>query len=161
MRHIRTVMSGALVGVVSLSVISAVPSFAATDVVASSHAASLLKRVIAEDDPNEHRLGFDSFRLEGQVTEPAIDELTGLPLLDPITGEQVYNRYAKAKVKLQQKKCSKCQFKTVKKLKTNKFGKFKARIFAPRKGKWKWRVHVPASNGYAAVNGTTWTTSFR
>lgn len=153
MRVLRNILSALLVAVLGLGVVATVPTSAA--------AASKPKRVIEEESPNENRVGFNAFKLKGVVTQPVLDPLTGQPAIDPVTGLETYVPYADKSVKLQKKKCKNCRWKTVKKLRTNDSGKFKTRIFAPRQGKWKWRVNVKASDGFRTTMGKRWTAAFR
>jgi translation initiation factor IF-1 len=139
MRMLRTVLSALVSTVLVLGTGAALQS--------PADAASAPKRVITEQDPNDHQVGFSAFKLKGTVTEPLADGTFAI--------------YAQSKVKLQKKSCGTCKWKVVKKLKTNDRGTFKTRIYAPRNGRWKWRVNVPASNGYGATKGTPWTLYFR
>ena len=68
--------------------------------------------------------------------------------------------YANQKVKILKKKCGSCKWKTVKKVKTNDSGVFKTRIYAPDKGRWKWRSKVDHSDGYGNTKGKVWTLYF-
>ena len=45
-------------------------------------------------------------------------------------------------------------------VKTNDSGVFKTRIFAPDKGRWKWRSKVDHSNGFGNTKGKVWTLYF-
>lgn len=58
--------------------------------------------------------------------------------------------YPLGKVLVQKKKCKGCSFKTVDKIKTTEFGSYRTKIYAPLKGKWKWRLKVNEQGGYAA-----------
>jgi hypothetical protein len=140
MRIIRTVIAGLLAALLGLSV------FAAAPVQADQ---ALPKRTIVEEEPNDHQIGFNVFRLKGVVSELQADGVTYLP-------------YADQKVQLQKKACPKksCKWKTVDQLKTDETGKYKSKIFAPRTGRWKWRVKVKASNGYGTTKGRVWTLFF-
>ena len=69
--------------------------------------------------------------------------------------------YANQKVKILKKKCGTCKWKTVKKIKTNDAGVFKTRIYAPDKGRWKWRSKVDHSNGFGNTKGKVWTLYFK
>ncbi|QBX54890.1 hypothetical protein EXE58_05040 [Nocardioides seonyuensis] len=153
MRLFRNVLSALLVAVLGLGVAATVPTAAV--------AASEPKRLIEEEDPNDNRVGFNAFKLKGVITQAVLDPLTGQPAIDPLTGLETYVPYADGKVKLQKKKCKKCSWKNVKKLRTNDSGKFKTRIYAPRQGRWKWRVYVKASDGYGTTIGKRWTAAFR
>lgn len=113
----------------------------------SATAGSLPKRVIEEIAPGDHQVSYNAFRLKGTVTEPQVDG-TVLP-------------YAEQKVKIQKKACGSCKWKTVKKVKTNASGTFKTRLYAPNKGRWKWRSKVDASNGFSGTKGEVWTLYFR
>lgn len=55
----------------------------------------------------------------------------------------------KGKVLVQKKKCGKCKWKTVRKVKTNKKTRFTTKIYAPRKGRWFWRFRVNPQDGWA------------
>jgi hypothetical protein len=68
--------------------------------------------------------------------------------------------YANQQVKILKKKCGSCKWKTVKKIKTNDSGVFKTRIYAPERGRWKWRSKVDHSNGYGNTKGEVWTLYF-
>ena len=138
MRMIRTVLAALVAVVLTLGLGAALQ--------APAGAADKPKRVIVEEDPNDHQVGFDAFRLKGNITQPLPDGTLA--------------RYVEGVVKLQKKTCGTCHWKTVKKLKTNQYGTFKTRIYAPRTGRWKWRVNVPASDGYATTKGETWTLYF-
>ena len=162
MRMLRNVLTALLVAVLGLGAAATVPTAAA--------AASEPKRLIEEESPNDNRVGFNAFKLKGVITQPVLDPLTGQPVIDPATGQPAIDPatgapyvvpYADGKVKLQKKKCKKCAWKNVKKLRTNESGKFKTRIYAPRQGRWKWRVYVEASDGYGTTIGKRWTAAFR
>jgi hypothetical protein len=112
----------------------------------SASAGSLPKRIIDEERPGDHQVSYNAFKLKGTVTEPQVDG-TLLP-------------YANQKVKILKKKCGSCKWKTVKKVKTNDSGVFKTRIFAPERGRWKWRSKVDHSNGFGNTKGTVWTLYF-
>lgn len=112
----------------------------------SASAGSSPKRIIDEEPPRDHQVSYNAFKLKGTVTEPQIDG-TVLP-------------YANQKVKILKKKCGTCKWKTVKKVKTNDRGIFKTRIYAPEKGRWKWRSKVDHSNGFGNTKGTIWTLYF-
>lgn len=141
MRIIRTVIAALLAALLGMSAIAAAPAQADQ---------ALPKRTITEQPPSEHQINFNTFRLKGAVTELQADGVTSLP-------------YAEKKVQLQKKACPKssCKWKTVKKVKTNEVGKYKTKIFAPRSGRWKWRVKVKASNGYGTTKGQAWTLFFK
>lgn len=140
MRIIRTVIIGLLAAVLSLS------AFAVAPVQADQ---ALPKRTISEVPPDENQINFNTFRLNGVVTELQADGVTYLP-------------YAEQKVQLQKKACPKksCKWKTVKQVKTDETGKYKTKIFAPRTGRWKWRVKVKGSNGFGTTKGEIWTLFF-
>lgn len=112
----------------------------------SASASSMPERVIQEKDPGDRQVSYDAFKLKGKVSEPQADG-TFLP-------------YAKQKVKILKKTCGSCKWKTVKKVKTDKNGVFKTRIYAPDKGRWKWRSKVDHSNGFANSKGQVWTLYF-
>ena len=140
MRIIRTVIAGLLASLLGVGVIAAAPVQADQ---------ALPKRTIAEEPPGDHQINFNTFKLKGTVTELQVDGVTYLP-------------YEDKKVHLQKKACAKksCKWKTVKKVKTNELGKYKTKIFAPRDGRWKWRVKVNASNGFGTTKGEIWTLFF-
>lgn len=140
MRIIRTVIAGLLAALLGLS------AFAAAPVQADQ---ALPKRTITEEPPGDHQLNFNTFKLKGVVTELQVDGVTYLP-------------YADKKVQLQKKSCPKksCKWKTVKQVKTDETGKYKTKIFAPREGRWKWRVKVKGSNGFGSTKGEVWTLFF-
>ena len=110
-------------------------------------AGSLPKRIIDEVPPGTKQVSYNAFKLKGTVMEPQADG-TLLP-------------YAEQRVKILKKKCGTCKWKTVKKIKTDETGAFKTRIYAPEKGRWKWRSKVDHSNGYGNTKGTVWTLYFR
>ena len=109
-------------------------------------AGSLPERIIDEVPPGDHQVSYNAFKLKGTVSEPQADG-TLLP-------------YANQKVKILKKACGSCKWKTVKKVKTNDSGVFKTRIFAPDKGRWKWRSKVDHSNGFGNTKGKVWTLYF-
>ena len=113
----------------------------------SAGAGSLPKRIIDEVPPRDKQVSYNAFKLKGTVTEPQVDG-TVLP-------------YANQTVKILKKKCGTCAWKTVKKIKTNDNGVYKTRIFAPERGRWKWRSKVDHSNGYGNTKGKIWTLYFR
>jgi hypothetical protein len=112
----------------------------------SASAGSLPKRIIDEERPGDHQVSYNAFKLKGTVMEPQADG-TVLP-------------YANQRVKILKKACGTCKWKTVKKIKTNESGIFKTRIFAPEKGRWKWRSKVDHSNGFGNTKGKVWTVYF-
>ena len=109
-------------------------------------AGSQPKRIIDEVPPDTKQVSYNAFKLKGTVMEPQLDG-TMLP-------------YANQQVKILKKKCGSCKWKTVKKVKTNDSGVFKTRIYAPEKGRWKWRSKVDHSNGYGNTKGKVWTLYF-
>jgi len=113
---------------------------------ASAGAGSLPKRIIDEVPPATKQVSYNAFKLKGTVTEPQVDG-TVLP-------------YADQKVKILKKSCGSCAWKTVKKVRTNDRGIFKTRIYAPEKGRWKWRSKVDHSHGFANTKGKVWTLYF-
>lgn len=140
MRTFRTITA------VLLSALLGMGVFATTPAQASQ---SLPKRTLVEQAPDEHQVSFNAFKLKGTVTELQADGITVLP-------------YAKKKVQLQKKACAKgCNWKTVQKIKTNEAGKYKTKIFAPRNGRWKWRVKVKGSNGFSTTKGEAWILFFK
>ena len=114
---------------------------------AGASAGSLPKRIIDEVPPGTQQVSYNAFKLKGTVTEPQVDG-TVLP-------------YANQTVKILKKKCGTCAWKTVKKIKPNDNGVYKTRIFAPERGRWKWRSKVDHSNGYGNTKGKIWTLYFR
>ena len=136
MRTFRTVLA-ALVAALLVSVALST----------SAVAGSSPERIIDEDSPRDNQVSYNAFKLKGTVTEPQLDGTT-LP-------------YANQKVKILKKACGTCTWKTVKKIKTNDNGVFKTRIFAPERGRWKWRSKVDHSDGYANTKGKVWTLYFR
>lgn len=110
-------------------------------------ASSLPKRIIDEKPPGDRQVTYNAFKLKGTVTEPQADGITVLP-------------YAKQKVKILKKACGTCKWRTVKKIRTDANGVFKTRIYAPDKGRWKWRSKVDHSNGYSNTKGKVWTLYF-
>lgn len=141
MSIIRTVVAGLLAALLGMSVLAAAPVQAE---------GALPKRTIAEQPPGEHQINFNTFKLKGKITEIQADGVTYLP-------------YAEKTVQLQKKACAtkRCSWKTVKKFKTNELGKYQTKIFAPRDGRWKWRVKVKASNGFGTTKGKAWTLFFK
>ena len=109
-------------------------------------AGSLPERIIDEVPPGNKQVSYNAFKLKGSVMEPQADG-TLLP-------------YANQKVKILKKACGSCKWKTVKKLKTDAAGKYKTRIYAPEKGRWKWRSKVDHSNGFGNTKGKVWTLYF-
>lgn len=114
---------------------------------ATATAGSAPKRIIDEKSPRDKQVSYNAFKLKGTVSEPQLDG-TVLP-------------YADQKVKILKKKCGTCKWKTVKKVKTNDRGIFKTRIYAPERGRWKWRSKVDHSNGYGNTKGKVWTLFFQ
>ena len=112
----------------------------------SASAGSLPKRIIDEERPGDNQVSYNAFKLKGSVMEPQADG-TLLP-------------YADQQVKILKKKCGTCKWKTAKLIKTNERGVFKTRIFAPDRGRWKWRSKVDHSNGYGNTKGKVWTVYF-
>ena len=110
-------------------------------------AGSLPQRIIDETPPGNKQVSYNAFKLKGSVMEPQLDG-TLLP-------------YANQKVKILKKKCGSCKWKTVKKIKTDDAGVFKTRIYAPEKGRWKWRSKVDHSNGFGNTKGKVWTLYFK
>lgn len=109
-------------------------------------ASSLPKRIIDELPPGENQVTYNAFKLKGTVTEPQADGVTVLPYV--------------GKVKIMKKACGSCRWRTVKRVRTNDSGVFKTRIFAPDKGRWKWRSKVDHSDGYSNTKGKVWTLFF-
>lgn len=109
-------------------------------------ASSLPKRIIDELPPGENQVTYNAFKLKGTVTEPQADGVTVLPYV--------------GKVKIMKKACGSCRWRTVMKVRTNDSGVFKTRIFAPDKGRWKWRSKVDHSDGYSNTKGKVWTLFF-
>lgn len=145
MRMLRTVLAALLTAVLGLGAFVALPA----------DAASLPKRVITEEPPGDHQVTFNAFKLKGKVEEPVV-------VTQPDgTVVETYVPYAREKVHLQKRACKACGWKTVKKIETNDYGVYKTRIFAPREGRWKWRVKVKGSDGYATTKGKVWTLYFR
>jgi hypothetical protein len=109
-------------------------------------AGSLPKRIIDEVPPGTKQVSYNAFKLKGTVMEPQADG-TLLP-------------YADQQVKILKKKCGTCKWKTVKKIKTDETGAYKTKIYAPEKGRWKWRSKVDNSNGFGNTKGKVWTLYF-
>ena len=109
-------------------------------------AGSLPERIIDEVPPGTKQVSYNAFKLKGTVMEPQADG-TLLP-------------YANQQVKILKKKCGTCKWKTVKKLTTDETGAYKTRIYAPEKGRWKWRSKVDHSNGFGNTKGKVWTLYF-
>ena len=136
MRVVRTVLAALVAALLVIGVLSV-----------SATAGSSPKRIIDEEPPRDHQVSYNAFKLKGTVSEPQLDG-TLLP-------------YANQKVKILKKKCATSNWNTVKKDKTNDSGVFKTRIYAPEKGRWKWRSKVDHSNGYGNTKGNIWTLYFR
>ncbi|HEV2797698.1 MAG TPA: hypothetical protein VGV65_08765 [Nocardioides sp.] len=109
-------------------------------------AGSLPKRIIDEVPPGTKQVSYNAFKLKGTVMEPQADG-TLLP-------------YADQRVKILKKTCGTCKWKTVKKIKTDETGAYKTRIYAPERGRWKWRSKVDHSNGFGNTKGKVWTLYF-
>lgn len=138
MRIIRTVIVSLLAALLSLSALAASPVQADQ---------ALPKRTITEVPPTEEqKVSFNAFKLNGVVTEVQADGVTYLPY--------------SGKVQLQKKACKRCNWKTVKKVRTDETGKYRTKIYVPQTGVWKWRVKVKASNGYGTTKGEVWTAAF-
>lgn len=135
MRKFRAVLA-ALVAALLVSIASA----------SGASAGSAPKRIIEEVNPDTKQVSYNAFKLKGTVSEPQADG-TVLP-------------YANQKVKILKKACGSCKWKTVKKVKTNDKGVYKTRIYAPEKGRWKWRSKVDHSNGFGNTKGEVWTLFF-
>ena len=135
MRTFRTVLAALVAALLVTGVL-----------VTGASAGSKPKRVIEEVPPRTKQVSYNAFKLKGTVMEPQVDG-TLLP-------------YANQKVKILKKKCGSCKWKTVKKVKTNDRGVFKTRIYAPERGRWKWRSKVDHSNGFANTKGKVWTLYF-
>ena len=118
----------------------------ATSAAAGAGASSLPKRIIDENRPGENQVTYNAFKLKGTVSEPQADGVTLLPYV--------------GKVKIMKKACGTCAWKTVKKIKTNNEGVYKTRIYAPERGRWKWRSKVEHSDGYGNTKGEVWTLFF-
>lgn len=136
MRMLRTVLAAVVAALLVTGALST-----------GAGASSLPKRVIDEVPPGQHQVSYNAFKLKGTVSEPQLDG-TLLP-------------YANQQVKILKKTCSTCKWKTVKKVKTNDSGVFKTRIYAPERGRWKWRSKVDHSNGYSNTKGKIWTLYFK
>jgi hypothetical protein len=130
MRIFRTVATGLLAGLVGLGAVVAGPT------TASNAEQSKPKRIITEKSPKQ--VAYDAFRLKGKVENPQAD---GTLLLT-------------------KKACKTCKFKTVRKIKVNEKGVFKARLGVPDRGRWKWRVKVKSNATYATTYGEKWTLFF-
>lgn len=64
--------------------------------------------------------------------------------------------YAYRYVSIQKKACSSCSWRTYKKVKTNRYGAYSGRVYAPSSGRWYWRSLVPGAaptwaNGYSST----------
>jgi hypothetical protein len=136
MRMLRTVLAAIVAALLVTGALST-----------GASAGSLPKRVIEEKPPGDSQVSYNAFKLKGTVSEPQLDG-TLLP-------------YADQQVKILKKACSTCKWKTVKKVKTNDSGVFKTRIYAPERGRWKWRSKVDHSNGYSNTKGKIWTLYFK
>ena len=139
MRIFRTVATGLLATLVGLGVAVAGPTTAST-------AQAKPERVITETPPGEKQVAYNAFRLKGKVENPQVDGT-----LVPFQG----------KVLLTKKACKTCKFRTVRKVKVNDKGVFKARLTVPDRGRWKWQVKVKGNSTYATTKGEKWTLFFR
>ncbi|MBC2932706.1 hypothetical protein [Nocardioides sp. zg-1228] len=135
MRIFRTVLAALVAALLVAGVLST-----------GASAGSAPKRIIEEVPPRTKQVSYNAFKLKGTVMEPQADG-TLLP-------------YANQKVKILKKKCGSCKWKTAKKVKTNDKGVFKTRIYAPERGRWKWRSKVDRSNGFGNTKGNVWTLYF-
>lgn len=133
MRTFRALSSAVLAAVLTVGVGISAPGTAG--------AAVKPKRILEEQATKQ--VDIRAFRMKGKVTEPQADGITE-PV--PYVG----------KVRVQKKACGTCAWKVVKTVKTNNYGTYKTRAYAPRKGRWKWRVRIPGSRGYAATKGRAW-----
>ena len=134
MRTLRTVLA------------ALVAALLVTGVLSASASASHPKRIIDEVPPDTKQVSYNAFKLKGTVMQPLADG-TVVP-------------YANEQVKILKKKCGTCKWKVVKKIKTDEAGVFKTRIYAPARGRWKWRSKVENSYGYATTMGKVWTLYF-
>ena len=139
MRMIRTVLAALVAVVLTLGLGVALQ--------APAGAAGGPKRIIEEENPAGNQVGFAAFVLKGSVSNPLSD------------GSLV--PYADGPIKLQKKVCRDCRWKLIKTFRTSDTGTFRTKIYAPRQGRWKWRVKVPASAGYATTLGRAWAVYFR
>ncbi|MCY7401711.1 MAG: hypothetical protein LH477_12315 [Nocardioides sp.] len=137
MRMLRNVVAALLAALLVTGLVSA------TSVGAG--ASSLPQRIIDEKPPGDRQVTYNAFKLKGTVTEPQLDGTT-LPYV--------------GKVKILKKACRTCKWKTVKKVKTDASGVYKTRIYAPNRGRWKWRSKVDHSDGYSNTKGKIWTLYF-
>lgn len=128
MRMFRAALTMIVTALLTVAVMS-VPAYAANP-----------KRIITETRPVQ--VNIRAFVLKGLVTEPLPDGTTRI--------------YANRRVKIQKRTCRKCRWKVVRTIRTNDNGKYRTRIKAPLKGRWRWRARVPASSGYAVTVGRTW-----
>jgi hypothetical protein len=135
MRTLRTVLAALVAALLVAGVLAT-----------GASAGSQPQRIIEEIPPRTKQVSYNAFKLKGTVMEPQADG-TLLP-------------YANQKVKILKKKCGSCKWRTVKKVKTNDSGVFKTRIYAPDRGRWKWRSKVDHSNGYGNTKGRVWTLYF-
>lgn len=133
----RTVATGLVASLVGVAAVVAGPTTA-------SSAGSKPERIITETPPKQ--VAYDAFRLKGKVEDPQADG-TLLPY--------------QGKVLLTKKACRTCKFRTVRKLKVNDKGVFKARLTVPDRGRWKWQVKVKGNDTYATTKGEKWTLFFR
>lgn len=135
MRTLRTFLAALVAALLVAGVLST-----------SASAGSQPKRIIDEIPPATKQVSYNAFKLKGTVMEPQVDG-TLLP-------------YANQQVKILKKKCGTCKWRTVKRIKTDASGVFKTRIYAPERGRWKWRSKVEHSNGYGNTKGEVWTLYF-
>ena len=140
MRTFRTVATGLLASFVGLAAVVAGPA------IASNAQQAKPERIITETPPAEKQVAYNAFRLKGKVENPQVDG-TLLPF--------------QGKVLLTKKACKTCKFRTVRKIKVNDKGVFKARLTVPDRGRWKWQVKVKGNSTYATTKGEKWTLFFR
>jgi preprotein translocase subunit YajC len=105
-------------------------------------------RVVDEPDPRDRIVAYNAVQLKGTVKQLGADAVT----LEPSVG---------VKVRIQKKACRGCNWKTVKKVKTNKKGVYKTRLFSPIKGVWRWRSYIKPTTQYKAHKGRAWTLYMR
>ena len=136
MRIFRTIITALVLALVGLGGLSVAPAGAEQ---------ALPKRELTEKDPVQ--VSYNAYRLKGKVQEMQADGVTLLP-------------YADRTVHVQKKACKACAWRTVRKIRTNDVGVYKTRARVPQEGRWKWRVKIKASSGYATTKGNGWVLFF-
>ena len=112
----------------------------------SATAGSLPKRIIDEVPPGTKQVSYNAFKLKGTVMEPQVDG-TPAALRQP-EGEDPEEEVRHLQVEdgqEDQDRRRRC---------------LQDQIYAPEKGRWKWRSKVDHSNGFGNTKGKVWTLYF-